>query len=459
MTLNFTETSPGVHMAQLEDSSKGTFRTIVIIESLGKFTLYIDGEVALRDLPTFEAAAAQADAILTSKGSRRMVQAAVALVLLSVIGGSAVGAANMLSGSSVLALASSVQSAIAGAPRTESAVASAAQGQQSTTSIVRSRSPVSTVVINAPKSETAESVTPVSEPRTASPVRNVPLTPAPSAQDEPQSAQISPAPAPSTTAQSPTDTAGKQAQGTDNAKAVEPAIPDRRIFSATRPVFGGRPPAAEGSATVVTTAPAVVEQPAQSQETADAQKVEEAPNPYATTTAAPKPAEANEPASEPAQVAETEPQTGEAEGLQVTAVPLPDKNPLGGNAEVAARTNSAQTSTTVAIVPQRDTAPAAQEPSAVAQSDEPAVGQQPIYPITAAPHRAEKNRAFGQRKKARHTRKARKHRKARRHGRRHARRGRVMRCMYGGCRWVKAGGYYDRQYRRHRHLYGRLTKY
>ena len=134
MTLNFAETSPGVHMAQLEDSSKGIFRTIVIIESLGKFTLYVDGEVALRDLPTFEAAASQADVILTKKGSRRMVQVATALVLLSVIGGTAVGAVNLLSGSSPMALASAAQTAIAGTPRTESAVASRSEEEQPTAS-------------------------------------------------------------------------------------------------------------------------------------------------------------------------------------------------------------------------------------------------------------------------------------------------------------------------------------
>ena len=467
MTLNFAETSPGVHMAQLEDSSKGTFRTIVIIESLGKFTLYVDGEVALRDLPTFEAAASQADAILTKKGSRRMVQVATALVVLSMIGGTAVGAVNLLSGSSPLAIASAAQSTTATAPLTESAVASENRSTASTTSTERLPSPTKPVVINAPNSETA-AVAPASEQPDPSPVQAPPATPNPYAQNASQAPEPAPATPPSTTAAaSPTDTADAEQpdQGAERAITAEPVKPKRRVFSATRPVFGGvRPPAAEGSATIVTVAPSAAEQPATEPPVADVQPVEAepAPNPYATTATAPQPAAVNDPAPAQAEVAEREPQPVEDEGAQVVAVPLPNKNPLAGESNVAARTNVGEAPARVAIAPQPDAGPAIQEPPA-AETEKPAERQQPIYPITAAPRRAEKKRAFGSMRDVRPAKKARKHRKARRHARRHERRhyrrGRVMRCMYGGCRWVKTGGYYDRQYRRHRHLYGRLTKY
>ena len=460
MTLNFAETSPGVHMAQLEDASKGTFRTIVIIESLGKFTLYVDGEVALRDLPTFEAAASQADVILTKKGSRRMVQVAAGLVLLSVIGGSAVGAVNLLSGSSPLAIASAIQSKYAAMTKTESAVASTTQTEQSTTSIVRTKSPVSTVTINAPQSEPAD-VAPASQQAEASPIRTIPSPSSSSGQEETQSVEISSTPASAQTAPVSNDTADQESPPAESAKTAEAPKSDRRIFSATRPVFGGvRPPEAEGSATVVTTASPVPEAPATTPDTADAQESENAPNPYATTAAAPQVETPNAPATEPANVAETEAEPAEGDAPAVVAIPLPNKNPLGGGSGTSTSTNAGQAPARVAIVPQQDAEPASQDASpAAAQSTDTAERQQPIYPITAAPRRAEKQRAFGQRKKTRRIKNAKKRRNARRHARRHARRGRVMRCMYGGCRWVKVDGYYDRQYRRHRHLYGRLTRY
>ena len=83
-------------MAMWESPNSGNARTVVIIESLGQFTLYIDGDVAARDLDSFDTAASRAQTILTSGGSRRMVQMASALVVFAAVGGAAIACGTSL---------------------------------------------------------------------------------------------------------------------------------------------------------------------------------------------------------------------------------------------------------------------------------------------------------------------------------------------------------------------------
>ncbi len=96
MTLQFSETSPGVHMASWEHPKTGVFRTVVIIESLGSFTLYIDSEVVSRDLASLELARSRAEQMLVATGSRKVVVLAGALVGLAIIGGAGVGLSKLV---------------------------------------------------------------------------------------------------------------------------------------------------------------------------------------------------------------------------------------------------------------------------------------------------------------------------------------------------------------------------
>lgn len=97
MALQFTETAPGVHTATWTNPKNQQRQNIAVIESCDAFQLFIDGELSVRDLPSFKAAVAQAESNFKSGSSSRMVRAAGFLVLVSVVGATAIGAAKLLS--------------------------------------------------------------------------------------------------------------------------------------------------------------------------------------------------------------------------------------------------------------------------------------------------------------------------------------------------------------------------
>ena len=231
MTLHFEETTPGVHMAMWENPNSGNARTVVVIESLGQFTLYIDGDVAARDLESFEAAVARAQSTLTSGGSRRMVQMASALVVFAAVGGAAIGVTHLMSGASGIASAVTAETQAIVKDVTGSAK-KVAETQFTTFKRVKPRNqPI--VVSSIEPTSTSAAVS------NETPVESVAINSTIPARTDQAEARIESSPS--------------------NVKApVEPAGP--RVFSATRPVFSGQPEKQpEAEITVKTVSPVVTE--------------------------------------------------------------------------------------------------------------------------------------------------------------------------------------------------------
>ena len=67
MALNFTETAPGVHTTTLTNPKTEQRHNIAIIESCDAWQLFVDGELAARDLPSFKAAITEAEAKITTR--------------------------------------------------------------------------------------------------------------------------------------------------------------------------------------------------------------------------------------------------------------------------------------------------------------------------------------------------------------------------------------------------------
>ena len=411
MTLQFEETTPGVHMAMWESPNSGNARTVVIIESLGQFTLYIDGDVAARDLDSFDTAASRAQTMLTSGGSRRMVQMASALVVFAAVGGAAIGVTHLLSGTSGIAAAvaskteSIVKEVKSGStkvaeatfttfkpvkPRNKSIVVSTVE-PTSTTASVPSQSAVEPVVINS----------------------SLPAT------TEPTAAEIE---------TTPKSAGAPEKEEAPVAGSAEPAGP--RIFSATRPVFGGTKQK-QVEADVLQDKPVAISNERNSV------AVTEAPKPVAIET-------------------ENEPSTvGGSNDLPKVAVepealPLPDRNP---ELQTAAANQTEERFVPVPVAPVKQAAPNPYETNSRPSESADATYQQLMRRAAAKRHakleerrrklKAKKHKSRKVVKKKRYT------KKDRRVVRRRARR--VMRCMAGTCRWVHRGGYYDRRYRSSRY--------
>ncbi len=406
MTLHFEETTPGVHMAMWENPNSGNARTVIIIESLGQFTLYIDGDVAARDMDSFETAASRAQSMLTSGGSRRMVQMASAMVVFAAVGGAAIGLTHLMSGTSGIASAVTAD--------TQSIVKDVTAGEKKTaetqfTTFKRVTPQSKPIVVSSIEPTSTSASVPA-----AAPVSPVVINSTLPAQTEPSEAKIE------NTSEQTLDT------------PAQPAAP--RIFSATRPVFVDRP----------------AQQPVA--------KVEQAASPVSTqssTLAAadePRPAKptnvaiGNEASTE---IAAADPQSNM---IEPEALPLPDRNPLPRFAALEKVEKDddgfgpATSAPAVQVAPspyQTNAMPARKKRTAEA-------AYQKMMERAAAKRRAKlekrrrtlKAKANAKRKVV----KKKSTKKVRRTVRRKSRR--VMRCMIGGCRWVARGGYYDRQYRR-----------
>jgi len=96
MALHFSETAPGVHTTTLTNPKTDKRHNIAIIESCNAWQLFVDGELAARDLPSFKAAVAEAETKITARRTPTMVRAACLLVVLSVAGASAIGMTKVL---------------------------------------------------------------------------------------------------------------------------------------------------------------------------------------------------------------------------------------------------------------------------------------------------------------------------------------------------------------------------
>lgn len=96
MALQFSETAPGVHTSSILNPRTDKRHNIAIIESCDVWQLFIDGELAVCDLPSFKAALAQAEAKFAPPRTSNMVRAACVLVVLSMAGASTIGLTKVL---------------------------------------------------------------------------------------------------------------------------------------------------------------------------------------------------------------------------------------------------------------------------------------------------------------------------------------------------------------------------
>ena len=415
MTIQFSETSPGVHMATWENPSTGIFRTVTIIESLEKFTLYIDGEVVARDLDTFAAAEGQASLRLTAGRSKRMVQVAAVLVAFVAIGGGVIGLSKLMTGASDIALA------------TVSQPANAAQADKIT------GSPVTTLRTAKPAAVTTVSR---SSTKVAAVQKPLALSLEAGLQQAPQTTAVVINDNAAADNSESTIVEANEVEATPIAPTTQPA-PAPRVFSASRPALTSAKPA-----------PAPVTTPVSVREATNAISENTVAGPVATTTSVTQREDRPDETTTDAVTAQVqnEPATEQPlTGPGILAVPLPTQKPA---VAIARPTMETSTIATAALQPFKvapadtaNTSDATSTSQMTTSSDNHTTARQ----LAPASNYRAVTKAKKSKKKA--TRKAKNRRKSRSR-RRHTRR-RVMRCMYGGCRWVTAGGYYDRQYRRH----------
>ncbi len=95
MSLQFAKTAPGVMVASWTNPS-GRIHSIAVIESCDAWNTFIDGEWIARDQPTFEDAVAVAEMKLTRKTWSSMIRIAGVLLLVVILGASAVVASKFM---------------------------------------------------------------------------------------------------------------------------------------------------------------------------------------------------------------------------------------------------------------------------------------------------------------------------------------------------------------------------
>ena len=96
MTLQFTETAPGVHTTTLVNPKSDVRHNIAVIESCGAYQVFVDGELAVRDLASFQAAVDAATAYMSAPKTSYMVRAAGMLVILSIVGATTVAVSKFI---------------------------------------------------------------------------------------------------------------------------------------------------------------------------------------------------------------------------------------------------------------------------------------------------------------------------------------------------------------------------
>ena len=96
MSLQFAKTAPGVMVASWTHPKSGRIHSIAVIESCDAWNTFIDGEWIARDQPTFEDAVAVAEMKLTRKTWSSMIRIAGVLLLVVILGASAVVASKFM---------------------------------------------------------------------------------------------------------------------------------------------------------------------------------------------------------------------------------------------------------------------------------------------------------------------------------------------------------------------------
>lgn len=97
MTLQFTETAPGVHTGSVTDPRTNETHNVAIIESCDAWQVFVDGEPKYRDLPSFrEAVATIEQSASASKRSFPIVKLATVVASFSLLGAGSFAAAKFL---------------------------------------------------------------------------------------------------------------------------------------------------------------------------------------------------------------------------------------------------------------------------------------------------------------------------------------------------------------------------
>lgn len=97
MTLQFTETAPGVHTGSVTDPRTQEIHNVAIIESCNAWQVFVDGEPKYRDLPSFrEAVATVEQSASASKRSFPVAKLVAVVTSLSLLGAGSFAAAKFL---------------------------------------------------------------------------------------------------------------------------------------------------------------------------------------------------------------------------------------------------------------------------------------------------------------------------------------------------------------------------
>jgi len=386
MTLQFSETTPGIHMASWQHPKSGAYRTVVIIESLGSFTLYIDGESVASEIPTYEHAANRAEMVLTFTKSRKMVVMAGSLVLFAVVGGAAIGVSKLITGIADFAPAAawSAQAleTITERPGTERPGKTTINVPSSAPMPVMSTPPtISGAIGTGPVKTAAQTRTPIVRSVPAADVQSQPFT-------------------------------------VINAKASPVPRKQPRIFSAARPVFTNRPqrptiqPAVKRVKVLTSNAPSSAYAPSKAER-------------VAIETTVPQIAKETQFSRTDGAATSTEVASVERDSapFEPELAPVPERNPLviWENAEPKATMSNGETDSTIAATrPAQHSAGHASQPRKSR--------------LSSSIRRSNRKRRATRKRRA----KVAKSYARRRAHRRFARRGpyRAMQCSMAGCRWV-----------------------
>ena len=373
-------------MASWEGPQKGNFRTAVIIESLGQFTLYIDSDAIAVNLDSFETAVERANSFAASGGSNRMIKIAAGLVAVAVIGGAAVGVMNFMSDSSGVAIAAVTEPA-----------------KEVVTTTYKAPTPVKTIVAPKPAPKVV-----YTKPRVPASTGSIKVETAKSSND-------------TATSNDETVTVTKPSQITTGT----------RVYSASNPALNGRTrvPLYGDTFTeeneVASLPNAVVETDNDPVEIAPLPKKNPLWNDSEAVSAPAEPKQSEVAIAKPEAEPKTEVANEEEEGF-----------PVARSADDLIKDFMIKRTGKSTVKKKKVADPYAGELTASQLKKAQAAKAAKIKAakIKAAKIRAAKLRAAKKRAALR---------------RAHRRPRRVMRCFHGGCRWVSSGGYYDRQYRRH----------
>jgi hypothetical protein len=317
MALEFTETAPGVHTATLSDPKTGQSRNIAIIESCDAWQLFIDGEIAARDLPSFAAAIEQGKKSVGGRSPRLM--GISGMVVLGTFAGA------LAIGSAMLAIPFSSGPAEGRATPTAATTTRTAATRlaaPTASELAPSDKTSAPAILSAEEPTTPEFAAPAAKPL-AKPALAADLGPGePVKTTASNTKEVSQVPKKAIVAETP-----NPAPAVPAASIIKPAA---RLFSAENPVLG-KPASSSGPLRAkeiiapekAATAPTTT--PAQKDETANAATIENATATIETSTSKPEVE-----ATPPAPVSnESKPDATETQPITTASIapPLPSAAP------------------------------------------------------------------------------------------------------------------------------------